>query len=57
MDNTTHDIAANDSTHVGNLSYFLGGKAATDGDDWTPDLRAVRAVIKFAITTGRLNVN
>jgi hypothetical protein len=45
------------STRMGNLSYFLGGKAATDADDWTPDLRAVRAAIKFAITTGRLNAN
>jgi hypothetical protein len=38
MDRITHDIAASYSTHMGNLSYFLGGKAATDGDDWTPDL-------------------
>ena len=42
---------------MGNLSYFLGGKAASDGDKWTPDMRAVRATIKFAIATGRLDMD
>jgi hypothetical protein len=45
------------NTYMGNLSYFLRGKAVTDGEDWTPDLRAVKAAIKFAITTGRLEAN
>lgn len=40
---------------MGNLSYFLGGKATTDTDDWTPDIRAVRATIKYTIKTGRLD--
>ena len=40
---------------IGNLSFFLGGKAASDGDKWKPDMQAVRAVIKFAIGTKRLD--
>jgi ribonuclease HI len=41
-------------THRGNISFYLGGKTATDGKFWTPDLEAVRATIRFAIATGRL---
>jgi hypothetical protein len=40
---------------VGNLSFFLGGKSASDGPKWTPNLEAVRAAVKFAMTTGRLS--
>jgi len=39
---------------IGNLSYFVGGKARSDNDKWNPDMRAVKAVIKFAMATGRL---
>ena len=39
---------------IGNLSYFLGGKAQSDNDKWSPDMVAVKAVIKFAMATGRL---
>ncbi|KJZ68274.1 hypothetical protein HIM_12336 [Hirsutella minnesotensis 3608] len=42
-------------TKIGNLSFFLGGKAASDGDKWKPDLQAVRAAVKFAIETERLD--
>ncbi|KAK7582830.1 hypothetical protein V3481_012128 [Fusarium oxysporum f. sp. vasinfectum] len=38
----------------GNLSFHLGGKAISDGQKWTPDMDAVRATIRFAIATGRL---
>ncbi|EMT69793.1 hypothetical protein FOC4_g10000257 [Fusarium odoratissimum] len=38
----------------GNLSFHLGGKAVSDGQKWTPDMDAVRATIRFAIATGRL---
>lgn len=38
-----------------NLSYFLGGKAQSDPKNWTPDLNAVHATIKYAIATGRLD--
>jgi ribonuclease HI len=41
-------------TKMGNLSYFVGGKAPTDDNKWKPDMRAVKAAIKFAIATGRL---
>ncbi|KAM4061783.1 DDE superfamily endonuclease [Hirsutella rhossiliensis] len=40
---------------IGNLSFFLGGKAASDGDKWKPDMQAVHAAIKFAIETERLD--
>lgn len=38
----------------GNLSFALGGKTPTDKDPWTPNIGAVRATIKYAIATGRL---
>ncbi|EEA25303.1 reverse transcriptase, putative [Talaromyces marneffei ATCC 18224] len=38
----------------GNLSFFLGGKTRSDSDQWQPDMKAVHAAFKFAITTGRL---
>ncbi|KAJ0127700.1 Uncharacterized protein HZ326_23018 [Fusarium oxysporum f. sp. albedinis] len=44
-----------DREMIGNLSFFLGGKTAEDGHRWSPNLRAVRAAIKFAISTGRLD--
>jgi hypothetical protein len=44
-------------TKMGNLSFFLGGKAASDGPKWTPDLEAVRATIKFAMDTKRLDAD
>jgi ribonuclease HI len=42
-------------THRGNLSFFLGGKSPSDNQQWTPNLEAVRASIRFAIATGRLD--
>jgi hypothetical protein len=44
-------------TKIGNLSFFLGGKAESDGPKWAPDLQAVRAAIKFAMDTKRLDTN
>jgi len=41
-------------TKIGNLSFWLGGKATSDDDKWEPDMRAVRATIRFAIATKRL---
>lgn len=41
-------------THRGNISFFLGGKSPSDDQNWTPNLEAVRASIRFAIATGRL---
>lgn len=42
-------------THRGNISFFLGGKSPSDDQNWTPNLEAVRASIRFAIATGRLD--
>jgi hypothetical protein len=38
----------------GNLSFHLGGKAASDGHKWTPNMNAVLATVMFTIATGRL---
>ncbi|KAJ5704454.1 hypothetical protein N7536_000143 [Penicillium majusculum] len=41
-------------THRSNMSFFLGGKPPSDDQKWKPNLEAVRASIRFAIATGRL---
>ncbi|KAJ5672991.1 hypothetical protein N7507_002118 [Penicillium longicatenatum] len=48
------DILQCTDTHRGNISFYLGGKSPSDNEKWTPDLEAVRASIRFAIATGRL---
>jgi ribonuclease HI len=45
------------NTHRSNISFYLGGKSASDNKDWSPNLEAVRATIRFAIATGRLDAN
>ena len=42
-------------TRRGNLSFYLGGKAPSDSERWKPDMKAVRATIKYALATGRLD--
>jgi hypothetical protein len=42
-------------THRGNISFYLGGKTPMDDKSWTPNLTAVRATIRFAMATGRLD--
>ncbi|KAJ6436810.1 endonuclease/exonuclease/phosphatase [Purpureocillium lavendulum] len=44
-------------TKMGNLSFFLGGKSGSDGEEWKPDMAAVRTTIKFAMATGRLDAD
>jgi hypothetical protein len=44
-------------TGRGNMSLYLGGKAATDDARWAPKMDAVRATIRFRIATGRLDAN
>ncbi len=44
-------------TGRGNMSLYLGGKARTDDAQWKPNMDAVRATIRFAIATGRLDAN
>ncbi|GKU11645.1 unnamed protein product [Fusarium langsethiae] len=39
----------------GSLSFYLGEKSPTDGAKWAPNMQAVRATIRFAIVTGRLD--
>ena len=41
--------------HRNNLSFYLGGKSPSDDKNWSPDMQAVRATIRFAIATGRLD--
>jgi hypothetical protein len=41
-------------TRRGSLSFYLGGKAPSDPEPWTPNMDAVRATVKYAIATGRL---
>jgi ribonuclease HI len=48
-------MLAHTDTRRGNLSFYSGGKAPSDPDQWAPDMDAVRATIKFAMATGRLN--
>jgi hypothetical protein len=38
-------------TRRGNPSFYLGGKALSDLEIWTPNIDVVRATIKFAIAT------
>ena len=44
-------------THRSNISFYLGGKSPSDKKDWTPNMTAVRATIRFAMATGRLDTN
>ncbi|KDN71873.1 hypothetical protein CSUB01_09606 [Colletotrichum sublineola] len=42
-------------TQRGNISFYLGGKSPLDDEKWTPNMQAVRATIRFALATGRLD--
>jgi hypothetical protein len=53
-DRQRHELYRVTDTRRGCLSFFLGGKAPSDPVRWTPNIPAVRATIKYAITTGRL---
>ena len=44
-------------TQRSNISFYLGGKSPSDGDKWTPNMEAVRATIRFAMATGRLDAD
>ena len=43
------------TTRRGSLSFYLGGKPPSDPKQWSPDTKAVRAAIKYALETGRLD--
>ena len=38
-----------------NLSFYVGGKAPTDPATWTPNMDAVKATIRYCMSTGRLD--
>ena len=40
-----------------NISFYLGGKSPLDDKNWSPNMQAVRATIRFAIATRRLDAN
>jgi hypothetical protein len=42
-------------TRRGSLSFYLGGKVPSDPKMWSPDMKTVRATIKYAMATGRLD--
>jgi hypothetical protein len=42
-------------TRRSNLSFYLGGKAPSDPEGWTPNMDAVLATIKYAMASGRLD--
>ena len=48
-------ILRSSEAQTGNLSFCLGGKSLSDDAKWTPNMTAVRATIRFAIATGRLD--
>jgi hypothetical protein len=49
-------MLAQTDTRRGNLSFYLGGKAPSDPEIWSPNMDAVRTTIKFAIATRRLDM-
>ncbi|KAF2189885.1 hypothetical protein K469DRAFT_762632 [Zopfia rhizophila CBS 207.26] len=53
----THRTQLLDQTETrrSNLSFYLGGKAPSDPERWAPDMNAVKATVKYAMATGRLN--
>jgi hypothetical protein len=50
-------MLAQTDTRRGNLSFYLGGKAPSDLETWTLNMDAVRAIVKYAIATGRLEMD
>lgn len=43
-------------TRRGSLSFYLGGKAPSDPERWTPNMDAVLATIRYAMASGRLDI-
>lgn len=44
-------------TRRGSLSFYLGSKAPSDPKKWVPNMKAVRATIKYTIATRRLDLD
>ena len=43
--------------HRSNMSFYLEGKSLSDNNNWSPNMEAVRATIRFEIGTGRLDAS
>jgi hypothetical protein len=57
VDSTADRDAAVHADRQRKFVAHLGGKSATDDAKWTPDIGAVRATIRYAIATERLDAN
>jgi len=44
-------------TYRSNISFYLGGKSLSDNKNWSPNMKAVQATIRFAIAAGRLDAD
>ena len=53
-DQQRHQLFRETDTKRGCLSFFLTGKAPSDTENWTPNISAVRATVKYALATERL---
>ena len=42
-------------TRRGSLSFYLGGKAPLDPKQWTLNMDAIRATVKYAMAIGQFN--
>jgi len=54
-DEQRKELRACTSTRWNDLSYRLGGKSASDGPKWKPNMGAIRATIQFTLATGRFD--
>ena len=54
-DEQRKELRACTSTRWDDLSYRLGGKSASDGPTWKPNIGAIRATIQFTLATGRFD--
>jgi hypothetical protein len=43
------------NTRRGTLSFYLGGRAPSDTEQWVPNMEAVRATVQYVIDTGRFD--
>ena len=51
-----HEMLQCTETHRSNMSFYLGGKSPSDDDKWKPNMEAVKATIRFAMATCRLDM-
>ena len=56
VDHISNTNATADRDKEGSLSFYLGGKAWSDPEQWKPNMDAVRATVKYTIATGRLDM-